>query len=65
MNTIDHDATDDEIVEALLVNHIGPALDELGIVPYEGPDPKPNELLAVYDEHNKIYVRVTLTVIRG
>ena len=64
MNTIYNDATDAELIDALLTLHIAPALDLLDIVPFETPDPKPNELLVVIDAHNNVYARITLDIIR-
>lgn len=64
MNTIDHDATDAELVNALLNVHIARALDAVDIAPFETPDPQPNELIVVIDAHNNVYARITVNIIR-
>jgi hypothetical protein len=65
MNTLDHDATDDELTAAILEKHIAPALDVINLLPFETPDPKPNELLVIVDRHNNIYARITVDIIRS
>jgi len=64
MNTIDHDPTDAELTEALLVHHIGRAFDGPGLETFESPDSKPNEMFVIIDAVNHIYARITVDIIR-
>lgn len=64
MNTIDHDPTDAELTEAILVHHVGRAFNGPGLATFEGPDPKPNELLVIIDEPNRVYARITVDILR-
>ena len=53
-------SSDDATLLDVLVDRVGDALNELGLAPFEDPDPANNELTAIIDDYTFVHVVITI-----